>query len=216
MSLIIMNVGHGYPGIMAVGDQGSPLKYSMCVAENEEDSPWPPFHVDKGYDKDSSILTVQWVYGMSSFQDFASYTAEGLAKGLATVAATATLGNGLWVTGRIGNPRYNAVAREEHLVLLCPEHAKAFARDGWGKAALQQYLYDHARLPMELIMLSKTTESLKTSHPELTWMLDYPELRIPIVETPDCYHIVVVGSAGATSFYFEGARGLFTMPVKDE
>lgn len=214
LSLIILNVGHAYPGVMAMGDQGSPLKYSMCVAENEEDSPWEPFHVEKGYDKAISTLSVIWVYGMSSFQDMSSYTAEGLAKGLCTLAATATLGNGLWITGRMGNPRYNASAREESLVLLCPEHAKVFARDGWGKDTLQQYLYDHARLSMELIMLSKTPESVKESHPELTWLLEHPELPIPIVETPDCFQVAVVGSAGATSFYFEGARSLFTLPVE--
>jgi len=216
MTLITMNVGHAYPGVMAMGDQGSPLKYSMCVAENEEDSPWEPFHVEKGYDKDTSTLSVMWVYGVSSFQDFASYTAEGLAKGLATVAATATFGNGLWVTGRMGDPRHNAFPREEHLLLLCPEHAGVFARDGWGKDTLQQYLYDHALLPMELIMQGKTPESVRTTHPELAWLLDRPELPIPIVEAPDCFHIVIVGGAGATTFYFEGARGLFTLPVRDE
>jgi hypothetical protein len=216
MSLIIMNIGHAYPGVMAMGDQGSPLKYSLCVAENEEDSPWEPFHVEKGYDKDTSTLSVMWMYGMSSFQDFTSYTAEGLAKGLCTVAATATLANGMWITGRQGDPRYDVYAREEQLVLLCPEHAQVFGRDGWGKDTLQQYLYDHARLPMELVMLSKTPESVRTTHPELAWLLDQPELPIPIVEAPDCFQVAVVGSAGATSFYFEGARSLFTLAIKDE
>jgi len=81
---------------------------------------------------------------------------------------------------------------------------------------LQQYLYDHARLPVKLMMLSKTPEAVKTSHPELAWILDQPELEIPIVETPDCFNIAVVGATGGTSLYFEGARGMFTLPVRDE
>lgn len=217
LSLVIMNVGHAYPGVMAMGDQGSPLKYSMCVPENEEDSPWEPFHVDKGYDKDISTVSTMFMYGMCSFQDMASHTAEGLAKGLCTVAANVgTLGSGLWVTGRMGDPRYNVYPREENLVLLCPEHAKVFAKDGWGKDTLRRYLYDHARVPMELVMLSKTAESVKKSRPELTWLLDQPEIPIPIVETPECFEVAVVGGAGATSFYFEGARGMFTLPIRDE
>jgi hypothetical protein len=217
LSLIIMNIGHAYPGIMAMGDQGSPLKYSLCVAENEEDSPWEPFHVEKGYDKDISTLSVMYVYGMCSFQDMASYTAESLARGLCTaVTDAASLGSGLWVTGRMGDSRYNAFAREENLVLLCPEQAQIFARDGWGKNTLRQYLYDHARVPLELVLLSKTALAMKDAHPELTWMLDHPELPIPIVETPDCFQIAVVGSAGSTSFYFQGARSIFTLPVRDE
>lgn len=215
LSLVIMNVGHAYPGVMAMGDQGSPLKYSMCVAENEEDTPWEPFHTEKGYDRNISTVSTMFMYGMCSFQDMASHTAEGLAKGLCTVVANVgALGSGLWVTGRMGDPRYNAYAREENLILLCPEHAQVFARDGWGKDALRQYLYDHARVPMELVMLSKTPESVRKSHPELTWMLDHPELPVPVVETPDCFQIAVVGGSGATSFYFEGARGMFTLPVE--
>lgn len=217
MSLIIMNIGHAYPGVMAMGDQGSPLKYSLCVAENEEVSPWEPFHVEKGYDKDTSTLSVMYVYGMCSFQDMASYTAQSLARGLCTaVTDAASLGSGLWVTGRMGDSRHNAFAREENLILLCPEQAQVFEKDGWGKDTLRQYLYDHARVPLELILLSKTALAMKEAHPELAWMLDYPELRIPIVETPDCFQIAVVGSAGSTSFYFQGARQLFTLPVKDE
>lgn len=214
LTLIVMNVGHAYPGVMAMGCQGSPLKYSMCVAENEEDSPWEPFHVEKGYDKDTSTVTTMWMYGMTSFQDMTSYTAERLAKGLSTVATKASLGNGMWVTGRMGDPRHNAWAREEDLVLLCPEMARTFARDGWEKDTLRQYLYDHARLPMELIMLSKTPESVKKSHPELVWLLDHPDLPVPITESPDCFEIAVVGGSGATSFYFEGARGAFTLPIE--
>ena len=217
LSLVIMNVGHAYPGVMAMGDQGSPLKYSLCVAENEEDSPWEPLHVGKGYDKDTSTLSVMYVYGMCSFQDMASYTAESLARGLCTaVTDAASLGSGLWVIGRMGDSRYNAFAREENLVLLCPEQAQIFARDGWGKDTLRQYLYDHARVPLELILLSKTALAMKDAHPELTWMLDHPELPIPIVETPDCFQMAVVGSAGSTSFYFQGARSMFTLPVRDE
>jgi hypothetical protein len=216
VSLIMMNVGHAYPGIMSMGSQGSPLKYSMCVAENDEDSPWEPFHVTKGYDKDISVLTLEWVYGMSSFQDFSNYTAENLARGLSTVAATATLANGMWITGRQGDPRHNAWAQEHQLVLLCPEHAQVFARNGWKRQELQQYLYDHARLTVEEVMLTKTPESLKKTRPELVWLLDHPELYIPIVETPDCFNVAVVGSAGGTSFYFEGAREYFSLPVKDE
>jgi len=217
MSLIIMNIGHAYPGVMAMGDQGSPLRYSLCVAENDEDSPWEPFHVEKGYDKDTSTLSVIYVYGMLSFQDLGNYTAEGLARGLCTaVTDAASLGSGLWVTGRMGDSRYNAYAREENFILLCPEQAQLFDRDGWGKDTLRQYLYDHARVPLELILASHTTLAMKDAHPELTWMLDHPELPIPIVETPDCFQIAVVGSAGSTSFYFQGARQFFTLPVRDE
>ncbi len=29
---------------------GQPGRYSFCVGENEEESPWEPLHVERGFD----------------------------------------------------------------------------------------------------------------------------------------------------------------------
>ena len=47
--LVLLNVGGALPGVLDKSTQGTPAKYSYCVAENEEDSPWAPYHVEKGY-----------------------------------------------------------------------------------------------------------------------------------------------------------------------
>ena len=36
------------PHVLDQATQGTPAKYSCCIAENEEDSPWAPLHVDNG------------------------------------------------------------------------------------------------------------------------------------------------------------------------
>ncbi len=59
--LCLMNLGHAYPGVSDMDTVGSPLKYSACVAENEEASPWPPYHVGHGFDPEASTVTVQFV-----------------------------------------------------------------------------------------------------------------------------------------------------------
>lgn len=39
--------------------QGNPIGYNnMCVAENEERSPWEPFHVQKGFRADESVVSL--------------------------------------------------------------------------------------------------------------------------------------------------------------
>jgi len=39
--------------------QGNPIGYNnMCVAENEERSPWEPFHVQRGFKADESVVSV--------------------------------------------------------------------------------------------------------------------------------------------------------------
>jgi hypothetical protein len=37
--------------------QGNPAKYTACIAENEERSPWTPFHVEHGFDIQASTVT---------------------------------------------------------------------------------------------------------------------------------------------------------------
>ena len=49
LRLIMMNVGHSYPGISDMDTIGSSMKFSACVAENEDRNPWAPFRVTEGY-----------------------------------------------------------------------------------------------------------------------------------------------------------------------
>ncbi|MGH9716177.1 MAG: hypothetical protein ACRD4R_05520 [Candidatus Acidiferrales bacterium] len=39
--------------------QGNPIAYNnMCVAENEDKSPWEPFHVQKGFEPEESVVSL--------------------------------------------------------------------------------------------------------------------------------------------------------------
>src|SRR5262249_45685433 len=44
--LVIRNVGYSIPGLLDRGTFSTPLRYSFCFGENEEDSPWVPLHVE--------------------------------------------------------------------------------------------------------------------------------------------------------------------------
>ena len=41
--LVLLNIGGALPGKTDLSTQGQPSKYTYCIAENEEDSPWEPF-----------------------------------------------------------------------------------------------------------------------------------------------------------------------------
>ena len=56
--LILLNVGGGHPGVGDMATHGAPSKFSYCVAENEELNPWQPLHVDRGFDRSQSTVTV--------------------------------------------------------------------------------------------------------------------------------------------------------------
>ncbi len=215
LRLVIMNIGHNYPGVSDMSNIGSPLKYSLCAAENEEENPWEAYHISRGYDSNDNTVTVIFVYGIASLQNSRARTAEELVECFSTAMTnSASLGTGLWLVGRREDPRYNSDIAEHNFFLLTPEHASIIAGDGWSKEKLQQRLYDRAKMPFRALIANKKREAMLQAHPELSWLQDNPDFLLPIVETPDCYDIAVVGHGGACSNYLYGAGGPVTKPVE--
>jgi hypothetical protein len=52
-----MNVFGVKPHVLEQATQGTPCKWAMCFGENEEDSPWEPLHVERGFLADTSTVT---------------------------------------------------------------------------------------------------------------------------------------------------------------
>src|ERR1043166_2954987 len=50
--------GGSEPNETYMGSQGNPLSYSFCFPENEEASPWEPFHVSHGFRPDESTVSL--------------------------------------------------------------------------------------------------------------------------------------------------------------
>jgi hypothetical protein len=48
LRLIVLNVLGGVPGQLDRSTFGHPGKFTFCVAEDEEGSPWPPLAADRG------------------------------------------------------------------------------------------------------------------------------------------------------------------------
>jgi hypothetical protein len=216
LRLTMMNVGHTYVGISDMDTIGSPLKYACCCAENERESPWDPYHVTRGFRREDSTVTVHFAYGLCELHDFKSTTPEGLVGVFATAATNvAQVGTGLWLLGRRSDPRYKTTEQEHNTILMCPEHAQVFAREGWGRERIQEAMYAATRIPFRTLMLNKERAAMAVSHPELGWLWDHPDLPVPIVEDPGCFEIAVVGGAAGRGAYFYGAGEPVTMPVED-
>jgi hypothetical protein len=128
------NIGGALPGHTDKATQGHPGKYSFCVAENEEESPWAPFQVECGFPRDTSTVTVVSGESPHNINDHGSITAEGI---LLTVAGTmATTGN---------NNLYN---QADTFVFFGPEHAATIANDGLTKDDVRRFLFERARIPI--------------------------------------------------------------------
>jgi len=128
LRLITLNVFGMQPGTTDRSTQGHAGKYTFCIAENEEASPWEPWHVEQGFAPDASAVTVYAADAPHNIQNHISQSGEGI---LYCVADTVA-GLGAFSSG-------------QSAVVLTPEHAQLLARDGWTKATIRAYIYEHAR-----------------------------------------------------------------------
>jgi hypothetical protein len=213
--LIMMNIGHSYPGTADMDTIGSPTKYSMCLAENEDQNPWEPFHVERGFSKDVSTVTIHFNYGLCDMADAWSTSPEGLVEKFSGTATN--LGHmaiGQWLIGHREDQRYQVQVKEHDLILMCPDHAKVFANSGWSKDRVRQSIHDHALAPARLLW--KDMKLVQAGRPEMLAIRDNPDAMLPVLESPDCYHIAVVGADVGRSLFCWGAGDAVTKPIESQ
>jgi hypothetical protein len=181
--LLLLNVGGGTSGEMDRATHGHPGKYSFCIAENEPESPWAPFHATRGLAPDESAVTVMGVEAPHEVNDHMNETAAGIL----TVAADtfATVGN--------NNTHHS---RGETCPVLGPEHAATIARDGWDREDVQWFLYDQARNGAETLRAVGITDSYSIHR---RFASPDGDARVPLVERPEDVLVLVAGGAGKHS-----------------
>ncbi|MCH8108450.1 MAG: hypothetical protein IIB30_08870, partial [Chloroflexi bacterium] len=130
-SLCLRNIGYWYPNQMDMDTIGSTRKFVHCIAENEDMSPWPPFHVDRGFKAEESAVSIFITDGELDTQDQGNTTAEGLLK---TLAYGATFG-----TRSLGE-RHGA----ERLILMPPDVARPVGAQGFTKRGAREFIHFHA------------------------------------------------------------------------
>ena len=136
--LCFMNGFDAFPGTLDRGTLGNPSKYTLCIAENEEDSPWGALHVSRGFQPEDSCVTVAVAYNPITINN--SYGAgESILASLADTLKSACLA---W--------RFPA----QWVVVIGPEHALTLQAGGWTRRNIQDYLMENATRPLgELIRL---------------------------------------------------------------
>ncbi len=116
LGLIIKNIGGARKGVEDMGTLGNPGKWSMVIAENEEDSPWEPLHLERGFKKEDSTVTMffpnQHAYSIPRGTD-----AKGI---LDSIAGS--------------NPGIM------NALMIIPSQADILASEGWTKSKVREYL----------------------------------------------------------------------------
>lgn len=183
--LILMNVGGAWPGRHDMATHGSPAKFSYAIAEREDASPWEPLHAGLGFGADQSVVTVYGGEPPHNVNDHVSTTAAGILNNVADVAAT--LGSNVgWY-----------FSQSQLLVVLGPEHAATIAADGFTKADVQRFVFEHARLPLGRLKLG----GMWGMHDWPLWMRKVTDesAMLPQVPAPDDVFVIVAGGSGKHS-----------------
>jgi hypothetical protein len=171
--LVMNNIGGGWPGAVALAGLGQPGRYTLCLAENEAQSPWAPLHVEAGLPADASAVTVTRVESVMN-------VTGGLAE-IASVMGSAASGFGILWSGR-------------PTVLLAPAVAAECARRGMDKDDVRRFLWERGRWRREDWEKSWLTQRIVANRRWPEWVEEAARAGdIPAARAPDDIVLVVAG-----------------------
>ena len=127
IGLMVRNAYGIHPHELEQATQGLPGRWSICLAENEEESPWPPLATEAGLPPGTSAATATLLRTCEFVDNRHTGNAEQLLADFAD-----TIGrSGAWVF------RHASAG-----IVFCPEHAQLLAGAGFDRAAIRAFLAD--------------------------------------------------------------------------
>jgi peroxiredoxin len=136
LQLILRNVGGAQPDGIDMSALGNPGKFSYCIAENEEESPWEPLHAELGFKSDESAITLVAAEAPHGVSEHISRSGAGVLRAITHALAT------VW--------SYRTCMTVEALVVLGIEHVKTIHRDGFTKQAVREFLFNNTGIPVRI------------------------------------------------------------------
>jgi hypothetical protein len=197
-TLTLKNGGHWYPGVLDMDTIGTPRKFSLCVGENEDDTPWEPWHVERGFSAEQSTLTIFPTGGEHDHGNQGVDTPDGL---LRSIANSCNSGAGYIADLQGEHDRTGAGQIRSGggtLILMAPAHARPISAGGYSKAAAKEFLHHHVRVPASKPMSHfNVPDKVRFQY---RWLYDLSEKEREEVMLPGhlhagAYHIVCVGAA---------------------
>ncbi len=197
--LILINIGGAVPGYGDYSTIGQPGKYTFCIAENEHENPWDPFHIERGFSSNVSTVTTVGVTSIINIVDF-SDTGEEILKSICKTM----LGTG-------GNDHLSG---GEPFIAFSPEHASVLYKDNWTKNDIKNYIFNNSKIPI-LEFSIKTQQMIKIRRKDEKEISFTNGSLIPISPSPDDIQIIVLGGPSVHSAVFLtfGTTRSVTIPV---
>jgi len=184
-TLVTKNLANGgIPGDTYMGTMGNMLNYiNLIMVENEEASPWEPFHVEKGFKREENVVS--------------------MFSGLSVSAGQVGKGSGIGGTPHFEEQYtdlFSTFTGFFGALLLCdPLCAASLKEQGYSKAKLIDYFYKHATQTAKEYRernwsyLFEYGQALKGVEPFATWYKLPNDTVIPKFPHPERIAVVVIG-----------------------
>lgn len=190
--LAVRNIGGAKPGGTERSTLGNPMKYSMCFAEWEERSYWDPLHVERGFEKNDSVVSVFAMSGgPMQIIDQTSRSAEQLVGSFALSMRA------------IHNVR--AHRGGDTVLVICPEHADTLNNQRYTKQDVKNGIQEKSAVPTRELVADEFSGVGIPKERFDQMSKEAQEAKVPKFASTDHIHIVVAGSeAGKFSAVFHG------------
>jgi hypothetical protein len=181
LRLVLLNCLKYHPGVSDRATMGTPGKYTCCIAENEEDHPWEPWHVEQGFKPGDSTVTLVAASTMMQIWNYGNH--EQFLR---------SIGDALSFLGSIA-----ILGQTPGAVVLCGEHAELLRKSGWSKKQIRKFVVEHTGRSIASLKRTGRLDGEITLEDETT--LHYA------MDTPDDLMIICAGSpVGALSMVLPG------------
>jgi hypothetical protein len=181
LRLVLLNCLRYRPGVSDRATMGTPGKYTCCIAENEEEHPWQPWHVEQGFRPEESTVTL--VAASSMIQIWNYGTAEQFLR---------SIGDALSFLGSIA-----ILGRTPGAVVLSGEHTELLRATGWTKKQVRDFIVQHTGRSVAALKRAGRIDGEVAPEDETT--IHYA------MDTPDDLMLVCAGSPiGALSMVMPG------------
>jgi hypothetical protein len=161
LRLVLLNCLKYRPGVSDRATMGTPGKYTCCIAEFEEEHPWQPWHVERGFRRDESTVTLVAASTMMQIWNYGDHEQllRSIADALSFLGSIAILG------------------RTPGAVVLGGEHAEILRASGWSKQRMREFIVAHSGRTVAELKRSGRIEGEVTAADEsaIHYALDTPE-----------------------------------------
>lgn len=189
--LMLLNLGGGIAGLASATVFATPLRYTACITENVDRSPWETIAAARGHPPQENTITCAMVESPRLCYDDASQEPERLLTGLAdSMSAMCS---------------WNQHVRSDMVVAMGPEHASICSSAGMSRAEVHAWLCRHA---------GRKVRDLKGGgnwRPERAHALGVDpnddECFIPVIKDARDLHLIVAGGWGPLTAICHGWGG---------